>query len=67
MINSEGDFRKQIYIGGGRSGKRRKKNLEMVAEKHFKGNVSALFNDAVNRLYHLDPKTGEPLSPPKKP
>lgn len=55
---------KRIYIGGGRKGKRRYKNIDLVAEKFFDGNWSALFNDAINKLYSLDPDTGDPLPPP---
>lgn len=53
---------KRIYIGGGEDGALRLKNLKKIAEKYFEGNVSALFNDAVDRIYNLDRYTGEPKS-----
>jgi hypothetical protein len=54
----------RIYIGGRRFGSVREKRIRALALKHFpmptgKGNVSMLFNDAVNRMYNLDPETGE--------
>lgn len=58
---------KKIYIGGGEDGVKRLANIQKLADKHFEGNVSALFNDAIDRLYHLDRYTGEPMEgkPPK--
>lgn len=68
MINPVGDFRKNIYIGGGLIGKRRFNNLDRLVQKYFKGNWAAFFNDAINRIYNLDPETGESLPrEPKKP
>ena len=49
---------KRIYIGGGESGLRRLKNIKELARKYFDGSVSALFNDAVDRVYGLHKKTG---------
>lgn len=55
---------KRIYIGNGLLGAKRLENIRKLADQHMRGSVSALFNDAVNKLYGLDPKTGEKL--PKK-
>lgn len=57
---------KKIYIGGTQYGLIRLANLRKLAEKYFMGNVSALFNEAVNHRYKLDPETGEPLGKPGK-
>lgn len=49
---------KRIYIGNGDEGVKRLQNIRKLADMHFHGSVSALFNDAINKLYGMDPKTG---------
>lgn len=61
------DFQLKIYVGGRRYGALREKNIRALALKLFpkvsgkEGNISALFNLALNEKYNLDPDTGEPL------
>ena len=56
----------RIYIRG-RFAKKRLNNIKALALKYFpkksgeEGNISALFHDALNRIYSLNPKTSEPL------
>lgn len=58
----------RIYFSGKKAA-RRLKNIEALAKKYFpkswgeEGNVTALFHDAVNFKYKLDPQTGDPLIP----
>lgn len=55
----------KIYVGGTKHGDKREANVRALALKHFpkssgkEGNISALFNHALNILYNLDPETGE--------
>lgn len=60
------DHQLKIYIGGRKFGEQREKNIRALAFKLFpkaggEGNISALFNEALNQHYHLDPDTGEEL------
>ena len=61
------DHQLKIYVGGTKFGDQREANLRALALKYFprptgkEGNISALFNDALNRMYNLDPETGEEL------
>jgi len=54
---------KRWYLGGGKRGETRLKNIQKLADQLFQGNVSRLVNDALDKLYHLDPETGKPLKP----
>jgi hypothetical protein len=61
---------KRWYIGGGKQGEIRLRNIQRLADLYFQGNVSKLVNDALNRLYNLDPDSGQPqkpLTPPPQP
>lgn len=40
---------------------RRLNNLRALALKYWHGNFSAMVNDALNKVYDLDPDTGEEL------
>jgi hypothetical protein len=62
------DFFLKIYVGGTKFGSQRERNIRALALKHFprpsgtEGNISALFNAALNQTYNLDPNTGEELN-----
>lgn len=61
---------KRWYVGGGKAGLIRLKNIQKLADIFTQGNVSKLVNDALNRQYNLDPETGHPLKdlpPPPQP
>lgn len=61
------DHQLKIYVGGRKHGSQREKNVRALALKHYpkangkEGNISALYEDALNEKYNLDPDTGEPL------
>lgn len=52
------EISKKIYIKG-EAAAERLKNLEKLAEEKFQGNFSFMVNDALNKLYNLDPATGK--------
>lgn len=62
------DYQLKIYVGGTKFGEQRERNIRALALKKFpkpsgkEGNISALFNHALNETYRLDPDTGEELS-----
>ena len=57
---------KRIYIGRGYAGARRLENIKKLARQYFHGSVSALFNDAIDKVYGLDKKTGAVIPGKKK-
>lgn len=55
------EISKKIYIKGS-DPLIRLHNLQKLADEYYAGNFSAMVNDAINRLYNLDPMTGEQLT-----
>jgi hypothetical protein len=70
VVTQEGkmEVSKRWYLGSGKSGILRLKNIQKLADALFQGNVSKLVNDALDKQYDLNPETGaprKPLAPPK--
>lgn len=59
------EISKKVYIKGEDS-VTRLKNLEKLAEEHYRGNFSAMVNDCLDKVFHLDPDTGESLKGSKR-
>lgn len=55
------EIAKKVYIKGAAAAERLE-NLQKVADEKYHGNFSEMVNDSLNRLHHLDPDTGNPLS-----
>ncbi len=57
------DHQFKVYVGGRRFGDEREANVRALALKYFpkpsgeEGNISALYNYALNKAYKLDPDT----------
>lgn len=52
------EISKKVYIKG-EDALTRLKNLEKIAQDHYRGNFSEMVNDCLNKCFHLDPATGE--------
>lgn len=55
------EIAKKVYIKGSAAAKRLE-NLQSIADEKYHGNFSEMVNDCLNRIHHLDPETGAPLS-----
>lgn len=51
---------KNVFIGG-EKGLQRLSNLEKIAELNYNGNFSEMVNDLINKIFNLDPNTGDLL------
>lgn len=54
-----GDQGARIYFGTGKVGERIRKNYEKIAAQHYGGSMSAMFREAVNEKWGIDPTTGD--------
>lgn len=54
------ELSKRIYFGGPYA-KKRWANWKKIAKDKYRGSMSSMIRDAISRMNHLDPETGEPL------